>query len=445
MLQFLVYSERPLRITEVVDALAVEPANTSQFNPLARLADPEVIFRCCPGFITVTNERNDRSRVEISLSHHSIRKFLNSYLATEDAKTTITEVCLAYLLQIEHSVPVKEVRQNYPLAQYAAQYWADHALNIEQRVQSSIMEFFESKESFRICYQLYSPDRPWRTYDEYGEPPPVLYYASFTGLAQSVQGLLDKGVNVNAHGGIYGNALQAASYKGHVEVLSLLLNRGADINIKGGKYANTFQAALQADRTPIIRALLDHGVNINLDDRIYSNTIQNTVWRKTHTDIIVLLQKREVNINTQESVYDSDVSQSTVVSIVSGMSNNSASTASTASNNSKLSGFLRHLRNPYQIQPREPLTNSEHPNDSKNSNQPHTKPSSSNDSTTLYIDNNFVSPDQKNVLDSTASSNLFQSLYQNAKNIIHSPESIEEALRASNKTALQRLISNRFD
>ncbi|KAI0901985.1 hypothetical protein F4806DRAFT_502000 [Annulohypoxylon nitens] len=309
LLQFLVYSKRSLCIKELADALAVELANVPQFSPLTRSADSEDIFRYCPGFIIGTDEKNDRSRIKISLAHHSIRKFLKSYMSTEDARAAIAEVCLAYLLQIEHNIPVKEVRQNYPLAQYAARYWADHAFNIEQRVQGLIMKLFEYEESFNTCYQLYSPDKPWRKNDEYEEPPPVLYYASLTGLAQSVQGLLDKGVNVNAHGGIYGNALQATSYKGHVEILSLLLDRGADINIKGGKYANAFEAALQAGHTHIVRALLDHGVNINVGDKIYSNTIQDIEWRKTHTDIVELLQKRGVNINTQELVYDSDITR----------------------------------------------------------------------------------------------------------------------------------------
>jgi hypothetical protein len=39
--------------------------------------------------------------------------------------------------------------------------------------------------------------------------------------------LLDKGAEVNAHGGQYGNALQAASAGGHEQVVKMLLNAGA--------------------------------------------------------------------------------------------------------------------------------------------------------------------------------------------------------------------------
>ena len=40
---------------------------------------------------------------------------------------------------------------------------------------------------------------------------PPLYYVSMAGLHKSVQMLLDKGADVNAQGGFYDNALQAAS------------------------------------------------------------------------------------------------------------------------------------------------------------------------------------------------------------------------------------------
>jgi ankyrin repeat protein len=45
--------------------------------------------------------------------------------------------------------------------------------------------------------------------------------------------LLDAGANVNAQGGHYGNALQAASLPGHESVVKLLLEAGANVNAQG--------------------------------------------------------------------------------------------------------------------------------------------------------------------------------------------------------------------
>ena len=41
-----------------------------------------------------------------------------------------------------------------------------------------------------------------------------------------VQTLLDKGTDVNAQGGGYGNALQATSDGGHDQVVQMLLDKG---------------------------------------------------------------------------------------------------------------------------------------------------------------------------------------------------------------------------
>ena len=58
-----------------------------------------------------------------------------------------------------------------------------------------------------------------------------------------VQILLNKGADVNAQGGEYGNALQAASSGGHDQVVQILLDKGADVNAQRGKYGNALYVA----------------------------------------------------------------------------------------------------------------------------------------------------------------------------------------------------------
>jgi ankyrin repeat protein len=55
------------------------------------------------------------------------------------------------------------------------------------------------------------------------------------GHEQVVKLLLDKGADVNAQGGRYGNALYAASLGGHEQVVKLLLDKGADTNVERAK------------------------------------------------------------------------------------------------------------------------------------------------------------------------------------------------------------------
>ena len=42
--------------------------------------------------------------------------------------------------------------------------------------------------------------------------------------------LLEKGADVNAQGGRYGNALQIASSRGYEQVVKILLDKDADVN-----------------------------------------------------------------------------------------------------------------------------------------------------------------------------------------------------------------------
>jgi ankyrin repeat protein len=57
--------------------------------------------------------------------------------------------------------------------------------------------------------------------------PMPLYYAALLGFSMMTRLLLDQGAEVNAQGGHYGNALQAASRGGHEQVVKTLLDAGA--------------------------------------------------------------------------------------------------------------------------------------------------------------------------------------------------------------------------
>lgn len=78
---------------------------------------------------------------------------------------------------------------------------------------------------------MHQPDRTWK--DLFGEPDDVgssLYYASFLGLQHAVDEFLQSGVEVNARGGHFGNALQAASQGGDEKVEQMLMDAGAEVN-----------------------------------------------------------------------------------------------------------------------------------------------------------------------------------------------------------------------
>jgi ankyrin repeat protein len=71
--------------------------------------------------------------------------------------------------------------------------------------------------------------------------------------------LLEKGADVNAQGGRYGNALQAASSGGHKEVAQMLLEKGGDVNAQGGWYGSALEAASSGGHKEVAQMLLEKG------------------------------------------------------------------------------------------------------------------------------------------------------------------------------------------
>jgi Ankyrin repeat len=61
-----------------------------------------------------------------------------------------------------------------------------------------------------------------------------LAWVAELGHEMVVQTLLDQGVNVNAQGRHYSNALEVVSVRGYVKVVQILLDQGANVNAQGG-------------------------------------------------------------------------------------------------------------------------------------------------------------------------------------------------------------------
>jgi ankyrin repeat protein len=74
-----------------------------------------------------------------------------------------------------------------------------------------------------------------------------------------VELLLKYGADVNAQGGQYSNALQAASLGGFNAVVELLLKYGADVNAQSGQYGNALQAASSGRNEAVVELLLKNG------------------------------------------------------------------------------------------------------------------------------------------------------------------------------------------
>src|SRR5579862_7847890 len=121
ILQWLVYSARPLQLEEVAEVIAVDIEDNPRFDTKRRLPEPRDILTICSSLITiVTGVANEQVR----LAHFSVREYLVSeriqtgYSIREmPANISIAETCLAYLLQFERPNSLTpRTTKKYPLS-----------------------------------------------------------------------------------------------------------------------------------------------------------------------------------------------------------------------------------------------------------------------------------------------------------------------------------------
>ena len=190
----------------------------------------------------------------------------------ELSHSVISQTCLAYLLQFKtfKSLDV-DLYTFFPLANYAAQNWIRHARYIgKQRSQSTavfmlMMKLLTDENTtflnwVRLCdIDDYDIRDLQKQRVKIAKP---LYYASMAGLAEAACALLEMGVEINAQGGRYGNALQAALYGGHEAIAKLLIENGADGNAQGGYYGNALYAASHRNHEAIAKLLIEKGADV---------------------------------------------------------------------------------------------------------------------------------------------------------------------------------------
>lgn len=271
LLQFLAYSERPLRLDEAIDALAVDASSQPRFDAANRTVIPEKISTYCAGLVILVKRQanNNKTTVtEIQLAHFSVQEYLTSdrlegnianELQETAARLNIVNVCLSYLLDMDHSYTISGARQQYSMAQYSARYWAQNAAVIEgsDKQVAIVKEYFSHRTAFEFGHQLYRPDGLWEAPNDLAKPVTCLYYASVCGLFHSAKELLETGAEVNTPGGYYGNALCVASSGGHEEVVRLLLEKGADWTVPTQSGLMPLHASLRYGHVSVIQLLLN--------------------------------------------------------------------------------------------------------------------------------------------------------------------------------------------
>ncbi|KAK3947728.1 ankyrin repeat-containing domain protein [Pseudoneurospora amorphoporcata] len=311
LLRITLTAARPLTLDEANVALTLA-SQKQQFTSYAAVESKlwprdkfrSIVKNLCGLFISVYDSK-------LSFIHQTAREFLTNpqrqskwegRLNMRKSHSTMSLVCLHYLLLPDLATPV----QNSPGSQersflpYAAVHWPSHYIS-----QEDVLADRSRKDARALCNvvgkaMVWAPEYfGWIRWQNWTD----LTLASYLGLRLVVEDILAKEkIDINAQGGDYGTALQAASARGYKEVVEMLLDKGADVNAQGGYYGTALQAASAGGYKEVVEMLLDKGANVNAQGGGYSTALYAASARG-HKEVVEMLLDKGANVNAQGGGY----------------------------------------------------------------------------------------------------------------------------------------------
>ena len=320
LLQCLVSAVRPLRVEELAEVLAFDfdVEGIPKLNLGWRWENQEeAVMSACSSLVIIVKDGNSRI---VQFSHFSVKEFLTAnrladpikdvsryYIRLEAAHTILAQACLGVLLRLDDHIDLNNIK-DFPLALYAARYWATHARfeNASSRIKDGMECLFDSdKPHFATWLWIYNEDedtsmstmRP-------GKPGAVpLYYAAMLGFRDLAEYLItEHPEHVNARGGRQETLMHVAAWAGYADILSLLLEHGADVDVCT-EYCHTplIQASIKG-KLEAGQYLLDRGANINFQNR-YNRTPLFMAVFYGHVEFVQMLLKRGAKTNTHDTSF----------------------------------------------------------------------------------------------------------------------------------------------
>jgi len=317
--QWLLVSSRPLRVKEVAEVFAInfdeKISGIPKFKPSWRVPNAETaVLSACSTLVSIV-DAGWRGKI-VQFSHFSAKEYLTSdrianaehvshfYIRPKLAHTLLAKACLSVLFQREYSIYEAKIK-NFPLAEYAAKHWVEHARfeDVSSYIRDGMDLLFEKdKPHFASWIWLHNIDDEYDIYNEstahLRQPDAVpLYYAALCGFRGLVQRLLTAYPrDLNAEGGVYGAPLNAALAQGHLDIALFLLDRGAEVDNRGKADQTGLYIASSRGYAGIVRSLIDASAELNAiykdhdeDGNIVKRTPLHVAIYEEHRDIAILL------------------------------------------------------------------------------------------------------------------------------------------------------------
>jgi ankyrin repeat protein len=362
LMQWICLAKRPLSLTELRYALALDDSAINEFQNSARDSKSFVeddarmkqLITSLSGGLVEVKDHNHSNVVQFI--HQSVNDSLLSggveWLGMEcgvdfagQGHHRLTRSCVNYL-KLREVQEVKFLRSNYgqariealPFLEYAIKSWFLHAQEAESKgiAQNDLIQRFEWPNTgyfhhwvkiFRaidqyhprcpelsttllhtsaasnlqsIVQELLSNGSILEEKDTKGNT--ALHFAARFGFINVVRMLLDAKANLQAKNLRGNTSLERAASGGHISTMELLMEHGADVNCGAGGLPTALYSAALIGSYLATRLLLDKGADINAQGGGYGNALQAAAYMGREPVVKLLLDKG-ADINAQGGTY----------------------------------------------------------------------------------------------------------------------------------------------
>ena len=292
LLRWLAYARLPPTLSELAEASIVDPPGQGVVD-VGNRGSLEGTLEILLGLVSCGKTEDGDQKLgkdsRVRLAHFSVKEYLEServvqrhakdfFLESGIGHRLLAQSCLTYIMHYSSNDEKASSSQHFwsfLLLKYAARSWYYHTSLQQSGDVSREICLLQSEDTKRSWLLVHRPEEVRKDpFDDFTNVGPGLYYASLTGLLTVIWEFLTRGVDVNAQGGYFGNALQAASREGYKKVLEILLEQGADFNARGGEYGSVLQAASEGGHQTVVEMLIGHGADVNGQGGVYGSALQ---------------------------------------------------------------------------------------------------------------------------------------------------------------------------
>jgi ankyrin repeat protein len=258
ILTWLTHSYRALTISELREALAIEP----QVLELNQRARPrlQMLDSVCAGLINI-----DQNTGVVQLAHKTVKEYFDETSKFPDAHVTIAKACLTYLSFDAFSSGMCPTQESfnarldrYPLFDYAARHWASHA-SVSRCESEHILSLLRHDGKTSACEQvLYGfPDVLYASPRDTSKTRGV-HLAAMHGLQSVMSTLLEEGQPAESRGYLDRTPLLYAAEYGRTHMAKILLRTyKVNPNFTDVAQATALSLAAKHGNVELVRTLLE--------------------------------------------------------------------------------------------------------------------------------------------------------------------------------------------